>query len=113
MTEVMNMLLVMCVGILIGNRLFPEKYKKVNEKLQTVCTVLLIFCMGVILGSRENFLEELGTLGGTSFLFFLIPSGFSLILVYPLTRKFLAEKNREEKHGKSEQSDYLKTGQTE
>lgn len=109
----MKMLLVMCLGILIGNRLFPEKYKKVNEKLQTVCTVLLIFCMGVILGSRENFLEELGTLGGTSFLFFLIPSVFSLILVYPLTRKFLTENAGEEKQSRQKKPHGIKAEQAE
>ena len=85
----MNILLIMCVGVLIGNRIFPEKYRKVNEKLQVVCTMLLIFCMGVTLGSRENFLQELGTLGWTSFLFFLFPAGISLLLVYVLTRKFM------------------------
>lgn len=109
----MEMLLVMCAGILIGNRLFPEKYKKVNERLQTVCTVLLIFCMGVILGSRENFLEELGTLGGISFLFFLIPAGFSLILVYPLTRKFLEEKAGGENQSRQKKPQGIKTEQTE
>lgn len=93
----MDILLVMCIGVLVGNRFFPDKYKKVNEKLQVLCTVLLIFCMGVTLGSRENFLQELGTLGGTSFLFFVIPAGFSLILVFLLTKKFMPEKKADPK----------------
>lgn len=94
----MDILLVMCVGVLIGNRFFPEKYKKINEKLQAVCTMLLIFCMGVTLGSREHFLQELGTLGWTSFLFFLFPAGGSLLLVYGLTRKFMpSEKEKKKK----------------
>ena len=96
----MDILLVMCVGVLIGNRFFPEKYKRFNAKLQVVCTVLLIFCMGVTLGSRENFLQELGSLGLTSF---LIPAGFSLILVYGLTRKFMT--SRSEKHKDSSEAD--------
>lgn len=93
----MDILLVMCVGLLIGNRFFPEKYKRLNAKLQVVCTVLLIFCMGVTLGSRENFLQELGSLGVTSFLFYLIPAGFSLILVYGLTRKFMTSKSEKQR----------------
>ena len=77
---------------------FPEKYKKINEKLQVVCTILLIFCMGVTLGSRDHFLQELGTLGWTSFLFFLFPAGGSLLLVYGLTRKFMpSEKEKKKK----------------
>lgn len=93
----MDILAVMCIGVLAGNCFFPERLRKVNEKMQTVCTVLLIFCMGVTLGGRENFLQELGTLGGTGFLFFLIPSLFSLLLVYGLTRKFMAASAADEK----------------
>lgn len=96
----MDILLVMCAGVLAGSRFFPEKYKKINEKLQVACTLLLIFCMGVTLGSRENFLHELGTLGWTSFLFFLLPAGFSVILVYGLTRKFMP-KEQNQKHAKT------------
>ena len=29
----MDILLVMCIGVLIGNRFFPEKWKKGNEKI--------------------------------------------------------------------------------
>lgn len=49
------------------------------------------------MGSRENFLEELGSLGLTSFLFYLIPAGFSLILVYGLTRKFMTSRSEKQK----------------
>lgn len=93
----MDILLVMCVGVLIGNRWFPQKYKKANELLQVACTVLLIFCMGVTLGGRSNFLEELASMGAVSFLFFLFPVGFSLILVYLLTKRFMPEKAKREK----------------
>ncbi len=92
----MNVIIIMCAGILVGKFLFPAKWKRVNEFLQTVCTLLLIFSMGVLLGSRENFLREITTLGFQSVLFFLIPSVFSVIVVYPLTRIFL-DKKREKK----------------
>lgn len=85
----MDVILVMCAGILAGRRFFPERCQKLNEKIQVVCTVLLIFSMGVTLGRRENFLEELSGLGIQSFLFFLIPTGCSVLLVYVLTQRFM------------------------
>lgn len=88
----MDILIIMCLGMLIGNRFFPEKYKSINEKLQLVCTLILIFSMGRMLGSRENFFEELFSLGLTSFLFFAIPSVFSVILVFIFSEKYLVRK---------------------
>lgn len=90
----MDVLLIMCIGVLIGNKIFPVKYKSINEKLQLVCTLLLIFSMGVMLGKRENFIKELASLGWTSFCFFLIPSFVSVIFVYFLTRKYLEKKGK-------------------
>lgn len=68
--------------------IFPVKWKRINELLQLICTLLLIFSMGVMLGSREDFLDTITTLGSQSILFFLIPSVFSVIAVYPLTKNF-------------------------
>lgn len=92
----MDVIIIMCAGVFVGKFLFPVKWKRINELLQTVCTLLLIFSMGVLLGSRENYLHEITTLGFQSILFFLIPSVFSVIVVYPLTRIFL-DKRREKK----------------
>ena len=44
----------MCVGVLVGNRIFPRKAKGINEKVQLICTLLLIFSMGVTLGGRPQ-----------------------------------------------------------
>ena len=85
----MYLLLVMCLGILAGRWLFPEKYRKLNERLQMVCTIVLIFCMGVTLGSRENFLEELKSLGVESLFFFFIPTALSIALVFLATRRLM------------------------
>ena len=90
----MDVIIVMCLGVLAGKFFFPEKWKRINEILQTVCTVLLIFSMGVMLGSRENFISEISELGMRSVLFFLIPSVTSVIIVYPLTRIFLDKKSQ-------------------
>ena len=92
----MEVILIMCAGILISKIYFPIKWKRVNELLQLVCTLLLIFSMGVLLGSRDDFLTSLSELGAKSFLFFLLPSAFSVIAVYPLTKLFLEKKSRKE-----------------
>ncbi len=91
----MDILIIMGIGILIGAKFFPEKHKKKNEKIQIVCTVLIIFSMGVMLGKRENFIQELSSLGLTSFLYFLIPTVFSIFIVYLLSRMFLKKKTKE------------------
>ena len=88
----MDILIIMLAGVVIGNRLFPRKYRKLNERLQVICTALLIFTMGITLGQRENFVEELLSLGFTSFLLFLIPAVCSTILVFFLTKWLMNDK---------------------
>ena len=50
--------------------------------------------MGVMLGQKDNFLEELSTLGITSFFFFLIPTILSVLVVYILTRRLGERKEK-------------------
>ena len=88
----MTILLFMCIGVLIGNRFFPQKLKRGNESIQLTCTLLLIFSMGVNLGKKENFIHELTSLGVQSFLFFMIPTIFSILFVYVLTKHFMNTK---------------------
>ena len=88
----MDVIVIMCIGVLAGKFLLPRNLNRWNQILQVVCTLLLIFSMGVLLGSRENFLEELSALGIQSVIFFLLPSVGSVLLVYPLTRRFLEHK---------------------
>ena len=89
----MKIFIVMGVGILIGRFLMTGRIKKWNERLAMLCTLLLIFSMGVMLGQKENFLSELSSLGLKSFLFFLIPTLVSIILVYILTKRFMEKKH--------------------
>ena len=96
----MKIFIVMGAGILIGRFLMTGRIKKWNERLAMHCTLLLIFSMGVMLGQKENFLSELSSLGLKSFLFFLIPTLVSIILVYILTKRFM-----ENKHSDSEGED--------
>ena len=83
----------MGIGILIGRFLMIGKLKKWNERLAILCTLLLIFSMGVMLGQKENFISELSSLGLKSFLFFLIPTAASIIIVYILNRRFIEKKD--------------------
>lgn len=76
---------IFAVGVLVGYRWLPEKWKKANSILQLVCIVVLVFCMGVMLGRRENFWSELGTMGVDSLLLAVIPMAFSAILVFVST----------------------------
>ena len=90
----MLILIIMAVGILIGLKWFPTKYAKVNSKVQLICTAFLIFCMGVSLGRRENFLQDLFSLGWQSLVFAAIPIALSVIVVYVLGRIFLEKKKQ-------------------
>ena len=92
----MIILLVMCAGILAGRFLVPGRVKRLNERIALACTLILIFSMGVMLGQKENFLEELGRLGFSSFLFFLLTTALSIVFVYLLSRRFLEKKRKTE-----------------
>ncbi len=92
----MDIIIVMCVGILAGRFLVPQGMKKMNERVSMCCTWLLIFAMGVTLGMRDGFLEDLSMLGVRSFLFFLIPTGCSIVFVYILSKRFIEKKQDRE-----------------
>ena len=49
--------------------------------------------MGMNLGGDEDFFAELLSLGGKSFLFFLIPTVLSVVFVYFMTRNFGKKKD--------------------
>lgn len=88
----MEILVIMGIGIFIGAKVFPQKWKSYNEKIQLVCTLLLIFSMGITLGRRENILQELSEIGWSSLLLAVIPIIASVIIVYFLTEWFMKPK---------------------
>lgn len=88
---------IMILGVGVG-RIFPVRHKKKNERVQLLCTLLLIFSMGVGLGQRDGFFSELFILGMQSFLFFLLPTILSVVVVYLLTR-YLMDGTRGKKEG--------------
>lgn len=93
----MDVIIVMCLGILAGRFWVPKGARKGNDRISMVCTALLIFSMGVMLGRKEHFLEELSSLGLSSLLFFLVPTALSILVVFFLSRKYLRKNDSEEK----------------
>lgn len=94
----MDVLIVMCFGILAGRFLLPNRAKKENEFISLACTFLLILSMGATLGKDQNFMSNLSSLGLSSLLFFFIPTVLSILIVYVLTKKFMEKRdNSQEK----------------
>ncbi len=85
----METIAIMCLGVVIGATVFPERLGKWNARLQTAATALLIFSMGVGLGSRPNFLSEVGEMGLESLILAVAPAALSTAVIYPLSRRFL------------------------
>ena len=94
----MDVLIIMCLGILAGRFLVPNRAKKENEFISLACTFLLILSMGATLGKDQNFMSNLSSLGLSSLLFFFIPTVLSILIVYVLTKKFMEKRdNSQEK----------------
>ncbi|WP_276886205.1 hypothetical protein [Allobaculum stercoricanis] len=94
----MDVLIIMCFGILAGRFLVPNRAKKENEFISLACTFLLILSMGATLGKDQNFMSNLSSLGLSSLLFFFIPTVLSILIVYVLTKKFMEKRdNSQEK----------------
>ncbi len=84
-----SILIFLLIGMLIGWKCFPEKWNKLNINIQLAATLVLIFSMGVSLGSRPGFIHEITSMGIRSFVFAVLAILGSIVVVYPLTRKFL------------------------
>lgn len=81
--------------MVIGLKWFPEKWNKTNINIQLIATLVLIFSMGVSLGSRPNFINEITSMGVKSFVFAALAILGSIVVVYPLTKRFLVGKELE------------------
>lgn len=89
-----KVLVCMAIGILLGFKVVPEKYQKLNGMLQYVLISILILCMGAGLGSSPTFFDELQSLGFQSLLFAAIPILLSVIGVYFVTKFVFKEKQK-------------------
>lgn len=77
----MTTLLIMFAGALVG-RFLPTRVRAKNGFAQFFFTLLLIFSMGLGLGLQEDFFAQLASLGLHSFLFCLLPTAGSALVVY-------------------------------
>ena len=84
-----SILIFLLIGMVIGWKCFPEKWNKLNINIQLASTLVLIFSMGVSLGSRPGFIHELANMGLRSFVFAALAITGSILVGYPLTRKYL------------------------
>ncbi|MGL4361858.1 MAG: LysO family transporter [Cellulosilyticaceae bacterium] len=91
----MGVLLMMCVGILIGMKCFPEKWGKYNNYIQLCSIIILIFCMGISLGANPDFVNQFIKVGVKGAIFAIVPIVFSVGGVYLLTQKFMNPKEGE------------------
>ena len=90
----MDILIVMCMGILVGRLFRSGRIKKVNELLSLACTFVLIFAMGGTLGQRK-FCPGISFPGRRQLPLFAFPTFFSIVFVYILTRNFMGRKKYE------------------
>ena len=84
----MLLLVAMLTGLLCSLFLKGEKVSGIAGKLQTIVTLILIFSMGYSLGSRPGFLDEVREIGILSLIYCIVPTVFSVIIVYILTSIF-------------------------
>ena len=85
----MDVLAVMCLGILAGRFLGSCSYEERKRVNLLTLYFSLNFFDGSYVGKKENFFEELSSLGWSSLLLFLIPTILSIILVFFLTEIFM------------------------
>ncbi|WP_302486462.1 hypothetical protein [uncultured Megamonas sp.] len=87
--------LIMIVGVVVGYCLLKvNEHKRIlvaslNNKVQLIAVALIIFIMGINLGSMENFAHKMITMGLQSLVFAILPTLFSVILVYIFSRLFI------------------------
>lgn len=60
-----------------------------NNKVQLIAVALIIFIMGINLGSMEDFAHKMITMGLQSLVFAILPTLFSVIVVYIFSRLFI------------------------
>ncbi|MBP1581921.1 MAG: LysO family transporter [Oscillospiraceae bacterium] len=86
-----SILIFLLVGAVIGWKFFPERWNKLNINIQLAATLVLIFSMGVSLGSRPDFIYEIANMGLRSLVFSVLAIVGSILVVYPLTKKYLED----------------------
>lgn len=92
--------LIMIIGAIAGYfmlRLKNSMQKNIavlNGKVQVIIVALIIFIMGINLGSIDNFAHKMITMGVQSLLFAIVPTAFSVAVVYFFSQKFIIKGNK-------------------
>ena len=77
------------IGLLIGCKVFPSKFLKVNSLIQLICLSIILFSLGLSLGSEERFLSQIKDVGIEAFFYAVLAILGSVGVVYLFTRCFL------------------------
>ncbi len=81
-----SLIIYFLLGIGIGLTVFPKKWLKGNDWVQTAGICLTLFSMGASVGSSPTFLEDLRTAGLQAVVFALATIGGSVLVVWLLSR---------------------------
>lgn len=87
--------LIMIVGVVVGFILLKVREHRrifvmnMNNKVQLISVALIIFIMGINLGGMENFAQKMLTMGLQSLVFAIIPTTFSVVIVYIFSKLFI------------------------
>ena len=85
----MDILIAMAAGVALGRLVVPERLRRANELVQTVCTCLLVCGMGSTLALTPGLFQNLGSFGLQSLAYCLCATAASVAAVYALTSRLL------------------------
>lgn len=85
----MILLLCLAVGVGLGVKLLPDRWKKTNDRLSAAAMVLALFCMGVSLGRQPDLLTSLAEAGPAGFCIAAATVAGSVGLVYLVEKRLL------------------------
>ena len=91
-----SILVVLGIGITIGVKAnLSEKFKTCNAKLQQYGVILLLFIMGATMGLNKSLLSNIKNIGLKAFIFAILTSICSLIIVYTMSKSALKEGSKQ------------------
>ncbi len=89
-----QILIALVLGAIIGYFVkLNDKGTKINGRLQQIGVIFLLFSMGVSIGADSDIIRNLPVIGLKAFLFAAATIGFSIVIVYILSEKFLVNKD--------------------
>ncbi|MCT4620232.1 MAG: lysine exporter LysO family protein [Marinisporobacter sp.] len=80
-------------GMMIGAKgNLSEKIRNYNGKLQVVGVMILLFTMGATIGLNKSLLNNVKNIGLKAFVFALLTSMMSIVIVYVVSRWMIKDK---------------------